>query len=276
MLSYQHDYHAGNHADVLKHSVLALLIEALERKTAPLRVIDTHAGSGVYDLTSKMAQHGREFENGAALVMSASDSPPCLRPYLSVLEQLNGDGVLRYYPGSPELARSLLREQDELELFELHPQAAAALRARYRGDRRVHIHDRDGFEGVVAVVPPPERRGIALIDPSYERKDEFTRVGEVIGACHKRFASGVYVVWYPLIRHLGPEILIDALRELRLPRLFHVELEVAPTSDALRGSGLLIVNLPYAIEGELGALLPWLERKLRRGDRGSATAEWLE
>lgn len=276
MLSYQHDYHAGNHADVLKHSVLALLIEALKRKDAPFRVIDSHAGSGVYDLTSKMAQHGREFESGAALVMSAADSPACIRPYLSVLRQLNGDDALRYYPGSPQLARSLLREQDELELFELHPQAAAALRARYRGDRRVHIHDRDGFEGVVAVVPPPERRGIALIDPSYEQKEEFTRVGEVVAACHRRFASGVYVVWYPLIRHRGPDILIDAFRQLQLPQLFHVELEVAPTSDALRGSGLLIANLPYEVDDELAALLPWLERTLSRGARGSTRAEWLE
>ena len=276
MLSYQHDYHAGNHADVLKHSALALLIEALKRKDAPFRVIDSHAGSGVYDLTSKMAQHGREFESGAALVMSAADSPACIRPYLSVLRQLNGDDALRYYPGSPQLARSLLREQDELELFELHPQAAAALRARYRGDRRVHIHDRDGFEGVVAVVPPPERRCIALIDPSYEQKEEFTRVGEVVAACHRRFASGVYVVWYPLIRHRGPDILIDAFRQLQLPRLFHVELEVAPTSDALRGSGLLIANLPYEVDDELAALLPWLERTLSRGARGSTRAEWLE
>lgn len=276
MLSYQHDYHAGNHADVLKHSVLALLIEALKRKDAPFRVIDSHAGSGVYDLTSKMAQHGREFESGAALVMSAADSPACIRPYLSVLRQLNGDDALRYYPGSPQLARSLLREQDELELFELHPQAAAALRARYRGDRRVHIHDRDGFEGVVAALPPPERRGIALIDPSYEQKEEFTRVGEVVAACHRRFASGVYVVWYPLIRHRGPDILIDAFRQLQLPQLFHVELEVAPTSDALRGSGLLIANLPYEVDDELAALLPWLERTLSRGARGSTRAEWLE
>jgi len=276
MLSYQHDYHAGNHADVLKHSVLALLIEALKRKDAPFRVIDSHAGSGVYDLTSKMAQHGREFESGAALVMSAADSPACIRPYLSVLRQLNGDDALRYYPGSPQLARNLLREQDELELFELHPQAAAALRARYRGDRRVHIHDRDGFEGVVAALPPPERRGIALIDPSYEQKEEFTRVGKVVAACHRRFASGVYVVWYPLIRHRGPDILIDAFRQLQLPQLFHVELEVAPTSDALRGSGLLIANLPYEVDDELAALLPWLERTLSRGARGSTRAEWLE
>jgi 23S rRNA (adenine2030-N6)-methyltransferase len=276
MLSYQHDYHAGNHADVLKHSVLALLIEALKRKPAPFRVIDSHAGSGVYDLTSKMAQHGREFESGAALVVSAIDSPACIRPYLSVLEQQNGDNALRYYPGSPQLARSLLREQDELELFELHPQAAAALRALYHGDRRVHIHERDGFEGIVAAVPPPERRGILLIDPSYERKEEFTRVGDVVATCHKRFARGVYVVWYPLIRHRGAEILIDALRRLRLPRSFHVEIEVAPRSDALRGSGLVIANLPYNVDDELMALLPWLERKLCRGDRGSTTAEWLK
>lgn len=275
MLSYQHDYHAGNHADVLKHSVLALLIRALQRKPAALRVIDSHAGSGVYDLESRMAQHGREFETGVALVRRASAPLPCVRPYLAVLDELNAAGGLRHYPGSPELAARLLREQDHLELFELHPQAARALRARYARNPRVHVHRRDGFEGLVAVVPPTERRGIVLIDPAYEEKNDFSRVADVVAACCKRWASGVYMVWYPLIRHSGADRLIETLGKLKIPRTLRVELEVAPHSDGLRGSGLVIANLPFQVDRDLRELAPWLGRVLAQSAGGTHGIHWL-
>jgi 23S rRNA (adenine2030-N6)-methyltransferase len=275
MLSYQHDYHAGNHADVLKHTVLALLIEALKRKPAALRVIDSHAGSGVYDLGSQMAQHGREFESGVALVRAARDPPSSLRPYLDVLDGLNGPGALRDYPGSPELAVRLLRAQDHLELFELHPQASAALQKRYGRNTQVHVHRRDGFEGLVAVVPPKERRGIALIDPAYEQKDDFSRVADLVAACRKRWANGVYMVWYPLIRHAGADRLIEALRALQTPRTLRVELEVAPNSDGLKGSGLVIANLPFQVETELRKLIPWLGRVLAQSADATHGMRWL-
>jgi 23S rRNA (adenine2030-N6)-methyltransferase len=275
LLSYQHDYHAGNHADVLKHTVLALLIQALKRKPAALRVIDSHAGSGVYDLGNQMAQHGREFETGVALVREARDPPAAVRPYLDVLAGLNGAGALRDYPGSPELALRLLREQDHLELFELHPQAATALQKRYARNAQVHVHRRDGFEGLVAVVPPQERRGIALIDPAYEEKDDFGRVADLVAACRKRWANGVYMIWYPLIRHAGADRLIDALRELTIPRTLRVELEVAPNADGLRGSGLVIANLPFQVETELKKLVPWLGRVLAQSADARHGIRWL-
>jgi 23S rRNA (adenine2030-N6)-methyltransferase len=275
LLSYQHEYHAGNHADVLKHTVLALLIQALKRKPAAFRVIDSHAGSGVYDLGSQMAQHGREFETGVALVRQASAPPPSVRPYLEVLDALNGAGALRDYPGSPELALRLLREQDHLELFELHPQAATALQKRYAHNAQVHVHRRDGFEGLVAVVPPQERRGIALIDPAYEEKDDFGRVADLVGACRKRWANGVYMVWYPLIRRAGADRLIAALRESMIPRTLRVELEVAPNSDGLKGSGLVIANLPFQVEAELRTLVPWLGRVLAQSADTRYGVRWL-
>lgn len=275
MLSYQHDYHAGNHADVLKHTVLALLIEALKRKPAALRVIDSHAGSGVYDLASQMAQHGREFETGVALVRQARDPPASVRPYLEVLDALNGAGALREYPGSPELAARLLREQDHLELFELHPQAVAALQKRYARSAQVHVHRRDGFEGLVAVVPPKERRGIALIDPAYEQKEDFGRVADLVAACRKRWPNGVYMIWYPLIRHAGADRLIEALRELMIPRALRVELEVAPNSDGLKGSGLVIANLPFQVETDLRKLIPWLGRVLAQSADATHGVRWL-
>ena len=275
MLSYQHDYHAGNHADVLKHSVLALLIRALQRKPTPLRIIDSHAGSGIYDLEGQMAQHGREFETGAALVMRAKKPPESARPYLDVLKKLNPDGTLRHYPGSPELAAQLLREQDHLELFELHPQAAAALRRRYARNAQVHVHRRDGFEGLAAAVPPQERRGLALIDPAFEQKDDFGRVAELVAACRKRWANGVYMIWYPLIRHAGPDRLIEALRKAAISRTLRVELEVAPQSDGLRGSGLVIANIPFQIDTELRELVPWLRQELAQSPDATHGLHWL-
>jgi 23S rRNA (adenine2030-N6)-methyltransferase len=275
LLSYQHDYHAGNHADVLKHTALVLLIQALERKPAALRVIDSHAGSGVYDLAGHMAQHGREFETGVALVRNAGAPPPSVRRYFEVLDELNASGALLRYPGSPEIAARLLREQDQLELFELHPQAATALRKRYARNPQIHVHRRDGFEGLVAVVPPKERRGIVLIDPAYEEKEDFGRVAHLVGACRKRWANGVYMIWYPLIRHAGADRLIEALRELAIPRTLRVELEVAPNSDGLRGSGLVIANLPFQVERELRELVPWLGRVLAQSADATNATYWL-
>ncbi|HEX7079872.1 MAG TPA: 23S rRNA (adenine(2030)-N(6))-methyltransferase RlmJ [Gammaproteobacteria bacterium] len=274
MLSYQHEYHAGNHADVLKHCVLTLLIGALQRKPAPLRVIDTHAGSGVYDLDDERALHRREHEGGIARVLAQRARPPEIARYLEVVEAFNENGELRRYPGSPPIARALLRPQDHLELFELHPQAFAALATRFRRDRQAHVHRRDALEGLVAVVPPPERRGVVLVDPSYETRDDFVRVPDALGAAHRRWAIGVYAVWYPLIDKPAAAKLARALRALPLPRLFEVELEISPAASGLRGSGLVIANLPFGVDAELERLLPWLDRVLA-GGAGTHRARWL-
>ena len=274
MLSYQHDYHAGNHADVLKHAVLAVLVEALQRKKTPIRVLDSHAGAGCYDLDGEMAQHGREYETGIARLLEAPSPPSCAQPYLGVVRAHNVDGRLRFYPGSPQLALALLREQDRLELFELHPQAAAALRARFGANPRVHVHVRDGFEGIAAVVPPKERRGIALVDPSYEQRHDFERAAATLAACLARWPNGVTAIWYPLLARRGAGRLLDAVRRLRAPRTLRVELVAAPAAPGLRGSGLVIANLPYRVEDELDALLPWLARTLAPVG-GAWTTQWL-
>ena len=275
MLSYQHDYHAGNHADVLKHSVLALLIAALQRKPGAIRVIDSHAGSGVYDLQGELAQRGREHEAGVTPLLAAEDPPSCLAPYLASVRSLNPDGQLRYYPGSPQLALTLLREQDQLELFELHPQASAALKRRFRQRRQVHVHHRDGFEGALAVVPPRERRGLLLIDPSYEQKSDYVRVADTVAAASRRWANGVFVVWYPLIGHPDSAQLLARLAQLKLPQAYRVELEPQPHAPGLRGSGLIIANLPYQTAEQLQLLLPWLLRCLSPQGGGGGRADWL-
>ena len=270
MLSYQHDYHAGNHADVLKHAVLALVIRALQKKETPLRVIDAHAGSAVYDLAAPEARRTREADGGIRRLLAAgAAAPEGLRDYLAAVQAVNRPGAdLRFYPGSPELARRLLRPGDHLELLELHPAALARLHRQYGRDRQVHVHDRDAFEGLPALVPPKERRGVVLVDPAYELKDDFPRVVDLLVRCHRRWPTGVYLAWYPLIRHPLAERFPAKVRATGLPKLLQAELQVEVDAfDGMRGSGLVIVNPPFGLEDALNALLPWLWETLRNDPR---------
>ncbi|MEO7387270.1 MAG: 23S rRNA (adenine(2030)-N(6))-methyltransferase RlmJ, partial [Gammaproteobacteria bacterium] len=190
MLSYQHDYHAGNHADVLKHAVLALVIRALQKKDTPLRVLDAHAGSGIYDLRSHEARKNEEFRGGIRRALSAPSAPAELQDYLAAVRALNKTEAgpdIHLYPGSPQVARHLLRPVDHLELLELHPAALAKLHRHFGRDSRVHVHDRDAFEGLTALVPPKERRGVALVDSAYEVKEDFIGVVELLKKCHLRW-----------------------------------------------------------------------------------------
>ena len=276
MLSYQHEYHAGNHADVLKHAVLALVIRALQRKPAPIRVLDAHAGSGIYDLTSREARKNAEHEAGVVRVLAAGAPPAELDPYFDAVRACNKGAALRRYPGSASIARHLLRPIDHLELMELHPRAVSALRRRLGGDRRVHIHQRDCFEGLPALVPPPERRGLALIDPAYEVKDEFGRVVALLESCHLRWPGGTYMIWYPLIRDRAGERFPNKIAASGIRRIFRLALQVeAQDFTGLRGSGLLIVNMPFGLEERLEALMPWLWKTLSVDSRGEWQAEWL-
>lgn len=276
MLSYQHEYHAGNHADVLKHAVLALTIRALQKKPAPIRVFDAHAGSGSYDLRSREARRNAEHERGIARVMAAPGAPDALAPYLAAVRACNTGATLRQYPGSPHLARGLLRPADHLVLMDLHPQALGALRRQYAGDGQVHIHARDCFEGLPALLPPPERRGLALVDPSYEVKDDFARVAGLLGTCHRRWPGGVYLLWYPLIRDRAAERFPARIAALGIRKLYHVALEVeGPGFQGMRGSGLCVANLPFGVAEELQALLPWLWDVLAPSRLGGWQAGWL-
>ncbi len=276
MLSYQHDYHAGNHADVLKHAVLALALRALQRKDTPLRVFDAHAGSGRYDLAAREAARHAEHEGGIARVLAAPAPPAVLDPYLQAVHACNPGGGLRHYPGSPAIARHALRADDHLVLMELHPRALAALRRTFRGDRQVHVHGRDCAEGLPALVPPPERRGLVLVDPAYEVKADFAGVAGLLAACHRRWPGGVYLAWYPLIRDRESERFPGRVAGLGIRRIYHAVLEVAARGAmGLRGSGLCIVNPPFGLDSELGALLPWLWETLSVDGAGGWHAGWL-
>ncbi|MBK5964086.1 23S rRNA (adenine(2030)-N(6))-methyltransferase RlmJ [Thiocystis minor] len=261
MLSYLHGFHAGNHADVLKHAVLALLLDALLVKPKSLVFLDSHAGSGVYDLTSKQARKTNESANGIGRLWARQESFPELARYFDAIAALNPDGGYARYPGSPQLARHCLRADDRLILMELHKAEVQTLRHALGGDPRVNIHHRDGFEGLTALLPPKPPRGLVLIDPPYEVKTDVDRVANCLAAAHARWPAGSYAIWYPRLgvqRDQAARLMRKLSREI--PEFLIAELAVRPQTDdfGMHGSGMAIVNPPWRFEERLGTLLPRL------------------
>lgn len=265
MLSYRHGFHAGNHADVLKHLVLLAILERLTAKDAPLRYIDTHAGAGGYDLRSREAQKNREYEHGIGKLWTARNPPARVAALLALVRTYNGDGpALERYPGSPWLARASLRRGDSLYLFELHPAEHRALAAGFGSDRRTTVSRGDGLDGCIGLVPPPERRGVVLIDPSYEVRDEHSLVIDALVKAHRRFATGVYAIWYPVIERRWVERLERALRATGIAPMDLYELSVARDAHdrGLTGSGMVVVNPPWRLRADMEATLPWVAQAL--------------
>lgn len=274
MLSYRHAFHAGNHADVLKHVVLSLLLDHLSQKDKAWWYVDTHAGAGLYDLHGDYASRNGEFREGIARLWTRSDLPPPLERYLAIVRGLNPDGALRYYPGSPWCAQQCARPQDRLRLFELHSTDQRLLADNFAGaGRQVRVEPGDGFAGLRAVLPPPSRRGLVLIDPSYEIKSDYQRVPEALKEATSRFAQGGYLVWYPLLQTTDSRTMLQQLRALRPPSWLHVSLSVKspdPGGFGMHGSGLWLVNPAWTLPGQLKALMPWLMEALRQ----DAGADW--
>lgn len=266
MLSYLHGYHAGNHADVLKHTVLTALLARLVTKDKPLRYIETHAGAGGYELRSAAARKNREHETGVAKIWGAHDAPPAVARWLTLVERYNSGRELRRYPGSPWLARESLRPIDRLFLYELHPAEHRALVRSCDGDRRVRVLREDGLLGCIGLVPPPDKRALLLIDPSYELTDEHRQVIDAASKLHKRFANAVIAIWYPVIERRWVERYERALRAALKAEIAVYELCVAPVraERGLVGSGVFVVNPPWQLDDELQASLPWLAARLGR------------
>ncbi len=262
MLSYRHAFHAGNHADVLKHFILLQLLDYLNQKDKPYTVIDTHAGAGLYSLDTGYAQQGAEYMQGIAKLWDVPNLPAPLQTYVAAVRQLNPQGALKAYPGSPWLALQAMRESDRLRLFELHSTDARLLHDNFAAaGRRVKVEFGDGFAGMRALLPPPSRRGLVLIDPSYEDKEDYRTVHQAIKDALQRFATGMYAVWYPLLPRPEPQRLVDNLMRLEGVKCLDVVLQVrAPTSDGLGmyGSGMLLINPPYTLAPMLRATLPTL------------------
>jgi len=279
-VNYRHAFHAGSFADVFKHAVLCRILHYLRGKPAAYRVIDTHAGAGLYDLAGPEAARSGEWHDGIAKLLAASTPPPVahlLKSYLDVVGALNERGRLTVYPGSPAIVRAWLRPQDRLTACELEPQAAAALTRNLRGDTRIKTLGVDGWTALTAYVPPHERRGLVLVDPPFEQDSDFRRLAEGLAAAHRKWATGMYMLWYPIKDRGGPDALAKRLRRLAIPKTLRAELSVRPLSDPrrLNGSGLILVNPPWTLPGELERLLPALAEILANAGHGGFRLDWL-
>lgn len=279
-MNYRHVYHAGNFADVLKHAVLALVIAYLKRKEAPFRVVDTHAGTGLYDLAGEEAQRTGEWRDGIGRILAAAppaDIAAILAPYLDVVAAENADSSsLSRYPGSPLIARRLMRRGDRLVANEAHPEDAASLKALFAKDPAAKVLALDGWMALKAVLPPKERRGVVLIDPPFEAPGEARRLVEGLAAAHARFATGIVILWYPVKDMRAARALRRDAAALALPKLLSAELYVrTPRERELSGTGLLILNPPFTLEASLAALLPYLARTLARGEGAGSSLDWL-
>lgn len=277
MLSYRHAFHAGNFADVFKHALLVQLIQALKVKEKPFCVLDTHAGAGRYDLESEPAQKNREFIDGVGRLWGRTDLSAQLSGYVERVQALNQPGVLRWYPGSPRIIRDCLRPDDRLILTELHPTEFPLLKAEFRGDRQVAVHHADGYSQLKAFLPPPQRRGLVLLDPAYEFKGEFERLLEAVHLIQRRWATAIIAIWYP-IRERAPSLRFQQLlSKSGITGILCAELSVYPTDGPLRlrGCGMVLINPPWMLKETLDRLLTELLGCLRVTDQGETGLEWL-
>jgi 23S rRNA (adenine2030-N6)-methyltransferase len=284
-MNYRHAFHAGNHADVVKHIVLARLIEHLKKKDKRLRIIDLHAGIGVYDLNADAATRTGEWREGVGRFYDEAGAPSPLSepaevlisPWRDVIAAVNGGGPLQAYPGSPEFARRLMRPNDRLMLNELHPADFASLRERYGLDRAVTLTELDASIAIKAQLPPPERRGLVLLDPPYERDDESKRTLIALREGLERFATGVFCLWYPITGDGLSNAIVDGLRAMSTPKTLNLELTVRAVVNGggLAGSGLAIVNTPWQLDEEFEILLPALRDRLAQAPEARTRMEWL-
>jgi 23S rRNA (adenine2030-N6)-methyltransferase len=275
-MNYHHVYHAGNFADVLKHAVLTLVIGYLKHKPAPFRIIDTHAGTGSYDLTSLEALKTGEWIGGIGRLIAADLPAPCadiLAPYLAIVRQENAEGGITRYPGSPVIARRLMRRDDRLVVNELNPEDHARLAACFAGDRQTKVLSLDGWTALKSLLPPVERRGVVLVDPPFEQPGELGRIVEGLSHALRRFANGTYLLWYPIKDLRAIRDFHDALRGLGLDKAIACELTVRALDDpqTLSGSGLVIVNPPYTLSEQLGVILPYFAELLAVADGAGST-----
>jgi 23S rRNA (adenine2030-N6)-methyltransferase len=277
MLAYRHQFHAGNFADVFKHALLAQLVLALGKKDKPFFCLDTHAGIAHYDLMHEWAQKNAEYKDGIERVWGRKDAPPALAPYLDAVRAENPDGKLRYYPGSPRIVRRLMRPRDRLVLTELNEEDCSSLATLFARDRQVTVHLMDGYQALKAFLPPPERRGLVFVDSSFDRAREFKRLTQGCIEAHRKFATGVYALWYPLMEPAAMQAFERRVAATGIRKILQLEISVHPGEWTLtmRGCGLLVVNPPFGFEAAACAILAWLWPVLSREGRGGQRVRWL-
>lgn len=279
-MNYRHAFHAGNFADVAKHVVLSRIVEYLKQKDKAFRVIDTHAGIGLYTLDSGEAARTGEWRDGIAKVIDAKLPAPVaelLAPWLNAVRSVNSDNALRKYPGSPKLTRMLLRKQDRLSAIELHPEDAKLLARQFEGDYQVRVIELDGWLALGAHLPPKEKRGLVLVDPPFEEGAEFARIVNGLRAAFERWPNGIYAIWYPLKDRKSVTSFLKDLRETGIPKMLNTELYIRGPSPvpALDGSGMIIVNPPYTLADELRLIFPELMKLMQQDKGGFWQVEWI-
>ncbi len=279
-MNYRHAFHAGNFADVIKHIILTRIICYLQKKDKAFRVLDTHAGIGLYDLSSSEAQRSPEWKLGIKALMDADRSKELnalIKPYLDVIKGLNASGSLKLYPGSPLLSRKLLRPQDRLTATELHPRDAVTLKSHFEGDHQVKAIELDGWQALVAHMPPKEKRGLVLVDPPFEKPDEYTRLASGLFRAHKRFKTGTYALWYPIKDFAEIEVFVEQLYNTGIKKVLRIEFNThQPTNPpSLYGTGMIVVNPPFTLEEEMTLILTELEPILAPSGKGGFKINWI-
>ncbi|EKO3409614.1 23S rRNA (adenine(2030)-N(6))-methyltransferase RlmJ [Vibrio fluvialis] len=276
MLSYRHSFHAGNHADVVKHIVQSLILSALQQKDKPFVYHDTHSGVGRYDLTHEWSEKTGEYKQGIARLWQQTEVPEDIHSYLEAIKALNDDGELRYYPGSPRVARAHLRSHDRMVLTELHPSDYPLLEQEFHRDRQVAIFKEDGFARLKGSLPPKERRGLVLIDPPYELAKEYRDVVQAIAQSYKRWATGIYAIWYPVVNRCDIEDMIEGLQGLGIRKILQIELGVSPDTNerGMTASGMIVINPPWKLESQMQSILPFLKEAIAPAT-GHYKVEWI-
>ena len=265
MLSYRHAFHAGNFADVLKHSALTLGFEDMTRKEKGFSYIDSHSGAGMYQLSDEYAQKTGEYKDGIEKIINADDIPEALMPYIDLVNELNSEHEeLTLYPGSPGVAKQFMRRQDSANLFELHSTDIQHLSEYCQRWRKSHVHQSDGYQGVLGLVPPPSRRGVVLIDPPYELKEDYPKAVKTIIKAYKKFSSGTYILWYPVVKRELVDKMQSQFIASDVKNLLQVEYcQSADTEEyGMTGTGLFIVNPPWQLAQQMSEILPYLKEKL--------------
>lgn len=273
MFAYRHAFHAGNHADVFKHITLISALDLMQKKETPLWVIDTHAGAGLYALNSPLVRDKAEWPSGIGKLWNLKDTQPEITRYLDLIRAFNKSGKLTHYPGSPLLIQQLLRPEDRLRAFEMHPSDIGPLQRSLKGlPRQVKAERKDGFSQLKALLPPPSRRGLILIDPPYELREDYRHVVSALRDGLARFATGVYMIWYPRIARFQVDRLVRQIEGCKPAEMLHATLSVrGPLKDGLglTGSGLMVINPPYGLEAVLRTALPVLAEKLGQDARAA-------
>lgn len=283
MLSYRHAFHAGNFADVLKHSTLTLVLDYMCRKEKGFHYIDSHSGAGIYQLTDEYSQKTGEYKDGIAKLIKEQNLPEALQPYVDLIKELNptnsnsDSNELDLYPGSPGIAKRFMRRQDSTHLFELHPTDIQHLNDFCYRWKKAFVKQSDGYQGILGLVPPPSRRGVVLIDPPYELKEDYHKAVNTIVKAYKKFATGTYILWYPVVKREQVNAMEKAFIHSDVKNLLKLEFCLSSDTDeyGMTGTGLFIVNPPWQLAKQMEEVLPYLKEKLGNSDSHFAITQLI-